>query len=74
MVSSTFKESNVLLKFSIQDNISQAEIDIHQIKQVVNNIAVNAKEAMQNTGVFKVICENIDIKDEDFPALSHRRL
>ena len=68
-VLAVFKESHVHLEFSISDNMHTIEIDAHQIKLVVDNIALNAKEAMHNKGVFKVTCKNIDITKEDNLAL-----
>lgn len=59
-----FTGSLVKPEFSIPNNLMQVEIDINQIKQVVDNIAVNAREAMHNKGVFKVCCENVDIPDD----------
>ncbi|MCP4723345.1 MAG: response regulator [Desulfobacteraceae bacterium] len=64
-VVSAFKESDIQPLFSISNDIQPIKIDIGQIKQVVNNIAVNAKEAMNNKGVLKIDFENVDITKED---------
>ena len=65
IVISVFQKSDIQLEFFIPTDISPIEIDISQIKQVINNIAVNAKEAMNNKGLFKVYCENVNITEEN---------
>ncbi len=64
-VFAAFKESDIQPAFSIPNDIKPIKIDIAQIKQVINNIAVNAKEAMNNKGVLKIDFENVDITKED---------
>ncbi|MCP4671459.1 MAG: response regulator [Desulfobacula sp.] len=70
VVIAAFEKSDVHPVFSIPNDINPIEVDINQIKQVVNNITVNAKEAMNNKGVFKVYFENIDITKKDNLALA----
>lgn len=53
---SAFKGSDIQPEIFIPNNINPIEIDITQIKQVINNIALNAKEAMNNKGLFQVYC------------------
>ena len=65
MVIDALKESDVQPAFSIPYDIKPIKIDIVQIKQVVNNITVNAKEAMNNKGVLKTDIENVDITKKD---------
>jgi len=45
---------------SFPDNLWQVDIDKGQISQVVQNIILNASQAMPNGGSIEVICENID--------------
>jgi len=63
-------ESNIKAKIYITDAIRQVNIDEGQIKQVIRNIVVNAKEAMDDNGQFKVSCENIDIPQEGLLTLN----
>ena len=65
-----FSESSVKPKFSIPNDLRPVKIDISQIQQVINNIAVNAREAMDNKGVFKVYCENVDIQEDSILTLT----
>jgi len=60
-----FKDTNIQPELFLPDDIDPIQIDCYQIKQVINNIAVNAKEAMKNKGKFKVYYENIDLIKED---------
>jgi PAS domain S-box-containing protein len=62
--------SNVKPKFFISDAGRQVNIDEDQIKQVVHNIAVNAREAMDDDGELTVSCENIDIAEEGYLSLT----
>ena len=65
IVIDALKESGIQPAFSIPYDIKPIKIDIGQIKQVISNIAVNAKEAMNNKGVLKIDFENVDITKED---------
>ncbi|MCP3889253.1 MAG: response regulator [Desulfobulbaceae bacterium] len=65
VVIATLQESAIQSEFSIPNDIIQIEIDTNQIKQVVTNIVVNAKEAMNDKGLFKVYYDSVDITIED---------
>ncbi|MEA1969316.1 MAG: response regulator, partial [Thermodesulfobacteriota bacterium] len=69
-VISILSESNITPKISIADDIRQVNIDEGQIKQVVQNIVVNAKESMDDNGQLTVSCKNIDIAEESNLPLS----
>ena len=51
--------SNVTCQPAISSNLWPAEIDAMQIKQVIENMVTNAKEAMPDGGVVDFIAENI---------------
>jgi len=51
--------SNITCQPVISFNLWPAEIDAMQIKQVIENMITNAKEAMPDGGVIDVIAENI---------------
>ena len=59
--STTFalRGSNVRCEFAIPDDLWAVEIDEGQINQVVNNLMINAKQAMPEGGAISVRCENI---------------
>jgi len=67
---SALKGFNIKSNISIPDAIRQVNIDDIQIKQVIRNIVVNAKEAMDDNGQLKVSCENIDIPQEGLLTLN----
>jgi two-component system cell cycle sensor histidine kinase/response regulator CckA len=53
--------SFVKLNYTIPDDLSLVEVDEDQIKQVIQNIIVNAKEAMLSEGDLYITCENVNI-------------
>ncbi len=52
-------------EYVIPDDLWRIDADEGQIGQVVTNILINADQAMQDGGVFKVHCENVVISDDD---------
>ena len=59
--SATFaaRGSNVRCDFSIPEDIMAVEVDEGQISQVVNNLIINAEQAMPEGGVIRIVLENI---------------
>ncbi len=70
MDSATFalRGSNVRCEFDMPDSLWSADVDEGQISQVINNIIMNADEAMPEGGVIKVQAENV-VVGEDAPPL-----
>ena len=58
-VSFMLSGSNVRCEFSIHQELWPVDVDTGQISQVINNIVVNARQAMPNGGVLHVGAENI---------------
>jgi PAS domain S-box-containing protein len=56
--------SNVRCEFSVPDDLWHVEIDEGQISQVINNLVINAQQAMPQGGVIKITAENVVGKDE----------
>jgi signal transduction histidine kinase len=56
-----FKGSNITCNISIAEDLWPCEVDAAQIKQVAENILINAKEAMPNDGVVELIAKNTTI-------------
>ncbi|HWJ02819.1 MAG TPA: PAS domain S-box protein [Verrucomicrobiae bacterium] len=50
--------ANIVCDFEIADNLWLVEIDDGQINQVINNVVINAKQAMPRGGVIKVRVQN----------------
>jgi PAS domain S-box-containing protein len=57
--------SNIKCKYILPENLYQTEGDGAQIRQVVNNIIVNAKEAMPRGGTITVRAANVFVKPVD---------
>jgi signal transduction histidine kinase len=53
-----FQGSNSSCNVSIAEDLWPSEIDTVQIKQVVENVLINAREAMPDGGVVELIAEN----------------
>lgn len=53
--------SNVKCEYSLPDELWPAEIDEGQIGQVINNLIINADQAMPQGGVIRVAAENVVI-------------
>ncbi len=51
--------ANVRCEFVIKEDLLPVEIDEGQISRVINNLIINARQAMPNGGVIKVVAENI---------------
>jgi CheY-like chemotaxis protein len=49
-------------EFSIAENLWPAEVDVGQISQVINNIVINANQAMPKGGTIQVAAENLIIE------------
>jgi len=70
-ISDIIKESSLFVlrgsksrcEFSIKDDLWAAEIDVGQINQVINNIVLNARQAMPNGGIIRVAADNFIIEE-----------
>ncbi|MCX6829358.1 MAG: PAS domain S-box protein, partial [candidate division Zixibacteria bacterium] len=57
--------SNVKCKFDLPDDLQPAEIDEGQISQVINNLIINADQAMPQGGTIEISAENMIVRPED---------
>jgi len=55
--------TNVKCNFSIAEDLANVEIDENQFTQVINNLTINAIQAMPEGGEIDVICENVEIDE-----------
>ena len=69
--SATFalRGSNVRVQFSFPDKLWLVEADEGQIAQVVNNLVINADQAMPEGGVIDITAENIVLDEASTPPL-----
>jgi len=61
--------SRAKCEFSLPGDLWVVEIDEGQISQVIDNIVINADQAMPEGGIVKVVAENVVIGTEDFLPL-----
>ncbi len=54
--------TNVKCEITIADNLWSVEVDQGQISQVINNLVINAYQAMPNGGTIFVKAENVHVK------------
>ena len=59
--------SNVTYKISNTQNLWNIKVDKSQISQVIQNLIINAKEAMPNGGVINIKIENFNNKNHIIP-------
>ena len=50
-------------EFSIADDLLSVEIDVGQVSQVINNIVINARQAMPEGGLIQVSADNVVIEE-----------
>jgi signal transduction histidine kinase len=50
--------SNVKCEFAVAEDVWPVEVDEGQMNQVINNLIINADQAMENGGIVKVCIEN----------------
>ncbi|MBT6563466.1 MAG: response regulator [Candidatus Scalindua sp.] len=57
--------SKINCEFYLSDDLWLIDADKGQMKQVINNIVFNAKQAMPEGGIITIMAENIDVSIED---------
>ncbi|MBN1130406.1 MAG: PAS domain S-box protein [Chitinispirillaceae bacterium] len=62
--------STLTCNFKIQEDLWMSCFDRNQIGQVIDNIIINAKQAMPDGGTVTVSAENVTIKDQSLTTLS----
>jgi len=62
--------SNVDCIYQIPDDFWFAEVDRGQVSQVIQNLVLNAKNAMKDGGEIIITCRNIHHRDEDLLPLT----
>ncbi len=64
-VNSMLKDSTINVEFKFPEDLYRVAVDEGQMKQVINNLVINAKEAMPNGGTLTVRGENLRISEKD---------
>jgi PAS domain S-box-containing protein len=61
----TLRGSNVTCELSIPEDLWPVELDVGLMRQAINNLLQNAKEAMSGRGIIKIRAENVTVKEEE---------
>lgn len=69
----TTRGSAVLCNFSLDEDLWPAEVDRGQISQVIQNLVLNASQAMPSGGRMAVTAENLTVKEGEELPLSQGR-
>jgi PAS domain S-box-containing protein len=69
----SLRGSNVAYDISIPEDLWPADADESQLSQALNNIIINAKQAMPDGGLIRIIAENIMIEEEEVVGLDNGR-
>jgi PAS domain S-box-containing protein len=62
--------SNISCKFFLATNLRHCNIDKNQIGQVIDNIVINAQQAMPGGGALEISAENISYGEKEHPTLA----
>jgi len=69
VVTFSLRGSKVRCEFDLADNLWPVEIDAGQISQVINNLIINASQAMPRGGIIRLCAENIIMRTDDIVPL-----
>lgn len=61
--------SNIAVTYEITEDLMACNYDRNQIGQVIDNIVINAKQAMSGGGKMAVVAENLAFSSADHPIL-----
>ena len=64
--------SRIRYEYSQPDDLWPVEIDVVQFRQVIENLTINAHQAMPEGGVFTIKAENVDAGTEQALSLNDR--
>jgi signal transduction histidine kinase/CheY-like chemotaxis protein len=65
--------SNVKCEFTVADDVWAVEVDEGQMNQVMNNLMINADQAMENGGTIQVAIDNQVVAAQDEMSLKEGR-
>jgi len=65
--------TKVKCEIEIPENLAPIHVDKERMSQVINNLVINALQAMPDGGSLKVKAENVDITTEDIKPLKKGR-
>ena len=62
--------ANVSCQFDLPEDVWPCNIDKNQIAQVIDNIVINAQQAMPNGGFIQVAARNVSAEEGQYPGLA----
>jgi PAS domain S-box-containing protein len=62
--------SSVSCRFDVADDLRPCNIDLNQISQVIDNIVINAQQAMPGGGAIEIAARNISFNEKGHPLLA----
>lgn len=62
--------SNISCHFDIEENLMSADFDKNQIGQVIDNLIINAHQAMPKGGEIRLVARNITLQDKEHPIMT----
>ena len=62
--------SKAALELKLPDGLWPVEVDEGQISQVIQNLVINAEEAMPDGGTISIEAENVVVEDSEVPGLA----
>ena len=62
--------SNISCRFDLAENLRPCNIDKNQIGQVIDNIVINAQQAMPNGGTLEITAGNVPLGKKGHPSLA----
>jgi len=65
----TLSGSRVSCRFRIADDLYPVEVDEGQFSQVINNLIINAEQAMPGGGEIEISCDNVSVGPDDLLPL-----
>lgn len=65
--------SSVMCRFDIPDDLWKLDLDTGQISQVIQNIILNARQAMPKGGVIDIACRNIEDTEKEEQLLHPKK-
>lgn len=63
--------SNCTYTFKVETPVPLCNCDENQISQVIDNIIINAKQAMPNGGNIKIVLQEADLRKDIYPMIIH---
>ena len=70
-IGSSLKCSDINYRFSIPDDISPVEVDVAQMRQVIDNVITNAHDAMAGKGTIHISTEKVTVGSKDMLTLKN---